>query len=190
MKITPSKKKQSKKWFALSLIGAVILVGGVAAALYITRPQQPTPGSQMPTGKPQNNTPRTDTPGDNKSNTDDKQKFLDEQAEKEKNNGGSTPPVEQHPQIPPSITLSAKTDKDTVIITTNLSSTPSGSCKLTITGGTTPVTKTAQVIYNPEFSTCAGFSVAKHEVNAPQWTIKLDVSSPDGTQTKTITYTP
>lgn len=185
MKTVQKKTSSSRKSLIISLLGVFLIIIG-AVAVYLLY-YQPTKETQTVS------TPQTDTvtpKEDDRSHQDsnNKQDFLDNQSN---NNSDNTPPTNTGtPPTTTALSVSAKSTEDMVIITTNLSSTSSGTCKLTITGGPTSVTKSAQVIYSPEYSSCAGFSIAKSEVNASTWTIKLDVSSPAGVQTKTITYTP
>lgn len=96
--------------------------------------------------------------------------------------------------LPPStensttIELSAKQEPNgSVTVLTKLYSVPDGSCTLTISNGAKTHTQTADVIYQPDFSSCAGFSLARDQLGAGEWTIKLTVAS-DATSEKTITY--
>lgn len=185
MKTVQKNRNSSKKGLIISLL-SILLIGIGAAAVYFLY-YQPTKETQT-VDTPQTNTVTPQEDDKSHQDSNDKQDFLDDQSN---NNPDNTQPTNTGTS-PTTATLSfsAKSTEDTVIITTNLSSTSSGTCKLTITGGPTTVTKSAQVIYSPEYSSCAGFSIAKSEINASTWTIKLDVSSPAGVQTKTITYSP
>ncbi|OYW44654.1 hypothetical protein B7Z28_00015, partial [Candidatus Saccharibacteria bacterium 32-45-3] len=177
-------ENSSKK--VLIILLSILLIGTGAVAVYFLY-YQPTKEAKT-VNPPETNTvtPKEDNKGHQNSN--DKQDFLDNQTN---NNSDNTPPTNTGASpTTPTLDVSAKSTQDTVIITTNLSSTSSGTCKLTITGGPATVTKSAQIIYSPEYSSCAGFSIAKSEISASTWIIKLDVSSPAGIQTKTITYSP
>jgi hypothetical protein len=88
-----------------------------------------------------------------------------------------------------SISLSAQTEtNDTVTIFTKLYGYSSGECTLTIHNAGKSVTKMAAVIYQSEFSTCAGFSLPKAELNAGDWEIKLTVNNNGAISTKDISY--
>lgn len=183
---THRKKKGSRKQVAFIILGVglVLVIGGVI--WYVLR---------------QNNTATNSTSISTNSQSDasdakNKQDFLDNQKEdKDNTTNTNTDPTKSDNEKPttptdPTISLSAKTAGDSVIITTNLSTISSGTCTLIITGGVAPVTKTAEVIYTPEYSSCAGFSVKKSELSAASWNITLGVKTNEKTLTKTITYTP
>lgn len=86
------------------------------------------------------------------------------------------------------IELSAKQESNgSVTVLTKLYSAPDGSCTLAISNGAKTHTQTVDVIYQPDFSSCAGFSVARDQLGAGEWTIKLTVAS-GATSEKTITF--
>lgn len=104
---------------------------------------------------------------------------------KDTDNPGVTVPT---PSSPDTIDLSAsKTDTSTVTIFTKLKNYASGNCELTVTNGTRTYSATAQILYQPEYSSCAGFSIPVSELDAGTWTIKLIATPTGGTPiTKTI----
>jgi hypothetical protein len=96
---------------------------------------------------------------------------------KDIDNPGTTVPT---PTSPDTIDLSAsKTDASTVTIFTKLKNYASGTCELTITNGPKTYPNTADILYQPEYSTCAGFSVPLSELGSGTWTIKL-TATPTG----------
>lgn len=122
------------------------------------------------------------------SNANEKQQFLDNEA-KQKDSTGETP----QPSKPPTnqdVDLAARTEGENVIITSKITTLQSGTCTLRITGGPTPFSQQAAIIYNPEFSTCAGFSINKQSISASTWTITLEVSNGSVQLEKTIKFTP
>ena len=74
-----------------------------------------------------------------------------------------------------------------VTISTKLYGVSSGSCTLTILNGTKKLSRTAIVIYQPEFSTCAGFSVPVADLGGGLWNITTTVDYNGTSATKTIT---
>jgi hypothetical protein len=79
-----------------------------------------------------------------------------------------------------SIELSARKEADsTVTVTTKLPGVAAGTCTLEITNGTKSASKSAPVIYQPEFSTCAGFSIPVSEVGSGTWAITLKLAGTD-----------
>ena len=95
--------------------------------------------------------------------------------------------------LPPSsnytIEMSAEKKDDTVVITTSLKGYEAGTCKLHITNGARTYDNTADIIYQPEFSTCAGFSVPLSALGRGSWSMDLVVTPYNGSSvTKTLTY--
>lgn len=99
-------------------------------------------------------------------------------------------PAEPKPSsLPTSDTVSLSTRKEangTVTVFTNLGSITDGSCTLTVTNGSATTSQTATVIYQPEYSICAGFSIPVSSVGTGNWTLKLDVTSGGVTASKTL----
>lgn len=75
----------------------------------------------------------------------------------------------------------------TVTVLTNLGAIPDGTCTLTITNGSKTTSQAATVIYQPQYSTCAGFSVPVSSVGTGTWTLQLSVASQGATVSKTAT---
>lgn len=87
------------------------------------------------------------------------------------------------------ITLTAdKTSDSSVTIYTQLKDYSDGTCTLTVTNGSQTNTQTAPVMYQPQYATCAGFSVPVGNLGTGTWTITLSVISGGTTIDKTITY--
>lgn len=84
--------------------------------------------------------------------------------------------------------VSARQETDgSVTITSKLFGVSGGKCNLSMTKGVTTVTKTADIIYQPEFSTCAGFSIPSSELTNGEWAITLSVISNDKNVSTTTT---
>lgn len=94
------------------------------------------------------------------------------------------------PETPSSsdlIELSATQDAGVVNIATKLHNFSSGICTLSITNNTNSLSEEAQVLYQPEFSTCAGFSIVKSRLGSGNWDITIDATPSGGTKlTKNI----
>lgn len=114
----------------------------------------------------------------------EKQDLLDEATDE--NTSSATP--DETTSSDQTISFQTRNETDEVVITTNLSSISSGTCKLTITADGDTFTQTAPVIYAPEYSSCAGFSVKKSELAGDAWSIRLDVSSGSDTFTTTASH--
>jgi cytoskeletal protein RodZ len=72
--------------------------------------------------------------------------------------------------------LSAKQESNgTVTVFTRLSSNADGKCQLSIANGAKSETKPADIIFQPEFSTCAGFSIPIRDLGYGPWNLSLAV---------------
>lgn len=71
----------------------------------------------------------------------------------------------------------------TVTVLTKLTSNTEGTCVLTIKNGAKTVTKNAAIIFQPEFSTCEGYSIPISQLGSGNWSITLSA----GSSVKTIT---
>ncbi len=96
-----------------------------------------------------------------------------------KNSGQYTQPLD-----PGNIQIDAKQEGSSVTISTRLTGYSDGTCNLLITNGSRTNTKTAQVVYASQFSTCAGYSVPVSEFGNGMWSLKLSVTSGDTTTEK------
>lgn len=88
-----------------------------------------------------------------------------------------------------SLSLSAKTETNgTVTVFTRLPAVPNGTCNLSVLNGTKTYSQEAEVIYQPEYSSCAGFSVPVSNLGQGNWNIKLSVTSNGNTVINSINY--
>lgn len=104
---------------------------------------------------------------------DKKQELVDPGSGKpdESTSNNSTP----HPAS--SIDLSAKQEaNNSVTVFSKLFNIGSGTCNLTVVNGNNSASQQAEVIYQSEFSTCAGFSIPIAGLGSGTWTITLSVS--------------
>jgi len=85
------------------------------------------------------------------------------------------------------IVISSTKSGDNIIISTQLKNYSDGECDLLIENGTNSYSRSVPVIYQPSFSTCAGFSVAKSELGSGTWSILLSVTSNNQTNQTTNT---
>ena len=193
MKIKQPRKKPIKA--ILLIAGLLILVAGAYAAFAYTSDKWPfTKSDSGPTKEEQQTI--------DDQNAKEKQDLLDAEAanddeatsdqtdsdtkSKDYNpaSSGSRPKVSKSSDID----LAASTKNDQLVVSSKLPSISSGTCKITLTKGGSVVTKQADIIYSPEYSTCAGFSFTTSEISRGKWNIKLDVNSSAGSSSKSITY--
>lgn len=156
-------------WLAALLVVAV-LIFFILEKTRVTNLIQ-TPGSQEVTPQQTAEQKRADDAR--------KQDFIEKSPE-------PTPtPVPQDSDV---ITLSASQEGSTVNILTKLKGFSSGSCELSLTNGSKTHTVTADIIYQPEFSSCAGFSVPVSQLGIGSWSVALNATPTGGSVlTKTIT---
>jgi hypothetical protein len=89
----------------------------------------------------------------------------------------------------PSLDLSARSESNgTVTVFTKLYNISNGVCELTATNGSTQKSLSANVIYQPEYSSCAGFSLPINDLGVGTWTIALTVKSNGHSYAKNINY--
>jgi hypothetical protein len=77
--------------------------------------------------------------------------------------------------------------KGSLTVFTNLGAIGNGTCTLTIANGSTTKTYTAQVVYQPQYSICAGYSIPVSDLGAGTWHLHLAVTSNGGTASKDTT---
>lgn len=78
-----------------------------------------------------------------------------------------------------SLSVSAKQDGASVIVQVKAVNVSAGNCELAIINGPRSSSQSAPIIYQPEFSTCAGFSVPTGSLGPGEWSIKVTVKAQD-----------
>jgi len=90
------------------------------------------------------------------------------------------------------ISASTKSEANgTVTVITKLGAISSGSCALDVRNGDKHINKVAPVIYQEQYSSCAGFSITSSEKAAlglGEWTIELSVVSNGKTHTSKTSF--
>ena len=82
---------------------------------------------------------------------------------------------------PESLEISVARDSSSVIITSKLSHVAGGICKLEITNAPKSyIVESVPVIYNPEFSSCAGYDVPVEKLGSGTWKIRITVQTNSG----------
>lgn len=169
-------KNKNNKLLILLAVGAII-VGIILLGL--TRNNGQTATSNQNGGP----TPEQ-TQAETKDNATGKQNFI-EGSKPGSNSGSGASPTPQSP----SIELSGRQESNgSVTVFTKLHTISSGTCDLVIKNGANQITRSASVIFQPEFSTCAGFSIPVSDLGSGNWDINLTVSTPDQNYTKNISY--
>lgn len=112
-----------------------------------------------------------------KTDAKNKEDFLNSATDQEQTQSGqSSPNTDTTGDVKISISPYRQSN-ELVVVTTNLGPLPDGTCTLTVTNGTNKQEQTAEIIYQPDYSTCAGFSVPVSSLGRGTWDIRLSVNS-------------
>ena len=99
--------------------------------------------------------------------------------------GGTSAPTAASPPV---IDLSSRVEpNNTVTIFTKLTGINDGTCNLAITNGSQSYKDSAAVIYQPEYSSCSGFSVPIDRLGKGSWSVTLNVVSNGQSQSESVT---
>lgn len=127
---------------------------------------------------------KSDEQKESEINTANKQKLIESTT---KDSGSSTDQNTYQNHSQSDISLSTKREtNDSITIQTQLTNYSDGTCELSITNNDQIIKKSAPVIYQPSFSTCAGFNIPIDLVGYGIWQISLRVTSKDKTNMNSI----
>ena len=165
MNIQSTQKKSSKKSFAIIVsIVALLLVG--AGTAYAIVQSQSTPSAEEKAAQ--------EVPY--KSESPD---ATDESVKED------TPEYDGAPSGDSTdVTMEASQQGTNVVVQTKLHGYSDGTCSLKITDGTLSNTVEAPVLFQPEYSSCAGFTIPTAEYATGTWNLELSVVSKGTTITK------
>jgi hypothetical protein len=172
MKISRTNSSQKKTVIIVAVV--IALAALLATALELMHVTDFIKDSKNTTSGPT----RAEERVQNEVNQNSKEDFI-------KSPEPTTSPVPE--PVSSDVELSAKQESNgDVTVLTKLQNISSGSCTITVTNGTANYTDSADIIYQPSFSSCAGFSIEKKELGAGDWMITLSVNN-NPTLSKTIT---
>lgn len=102
-----------------------------------------------------------------------KQEFLDSESK-----DGEVAPPSQHQITDESISLDKYESSTSLSIVTKITGfSGEGSCKITLSSsGKDTIYESAKILYQPEFSSCEGFSIPKSKLSAGDWLINLTLT--------------
>ena len=172
------KKPRELKRIAIITIAALLIAGLGICIFFLIKPQ-PTNNTNQP-----KTSESTDTQLINNGPPTTEQKSAGESQKEETNN--STP----NNNLGISIT-SINVLNDPIQIRSVISGviSSSGSCTLSLTQGSTVVTKTSDTYALPDSSTCRGFDINKNELSSGEWGLELTVNINDKTSSITDSFT-
>lgn len=164
-----SSNKPGKRIIRWLIVG-VVVVGSIVGVMYFlklgpfARDEAPSSTKQTPEQKVQ----------ESETDTDAKKTFIETtQAEEIP---GTEPPT---PTTPETIEITPSKGSGIVTVATKLHGYAAGTCNLTVTNNGKTTSYNANILYQPEFSTCAGFSINISDIGTGQWQINLTVT-PEG----------
>ena len=117
--------------------------------------------------------PGVDSQEQQKADDESKKEYLEQEGP------GVSEEVQKDTSATPAVVniTAEKNDNGSVTIFTNIKNLASGECNLSVSRGSEIFTDKAQLIYQSEYSTCAGFSVPITRLGNGTWSIKLNVTS-------------
>ena len=124
------------------------------------------------------------------ASADSKQQLLDNAVKNDESSNNTNPDTNTPATSPTSasLTLTASQSGSNVTVLTQIQNVAEGTCKLVVSNGIKSTTQIAKIIYQPQFSSCAGFTVPTDKVGAGTWSIAVSVTPADSTAiTKKIT---
>lgn len=164
-----NKQNAVSKKTIISILGAVIVTMLVAGVVYgaITY-FEPTRSETS-----ERDTPTEDSPATKEQNARDKENFINnvDLPEQNTDNDQQTNPATTD------ISMEVSQADSDVIVTTKLPSFSAGTCKLSITNGQKIYTDSADIIYQPSYSSCMGFSVPVARLGGGTWKITLNANN-------------
>jgi hypothetical protein len=174
--MTKSTKQKSRKKNLLIALGVLLSVAVTLFILEITDTTHFFHTSQQEKDKQQ------------AALIDAKKKKTFTQTTSSSGKGESSNTTYTPPNNPDNIIIDAKQESaNQAVITTKLYGYSDGTCSLNIQNDGHTYTANAQVIYQAEYSSCAGFSVPTNTLYTGTWNISLSVTSGGITQTKATT---
>lgn len=184
MNINSTRPNKKSKRIAIFIVAVVILVLTYVSVAYFSRWWPFLSSTSTPTDSQTQSSQQTeDQTAEKNQQTQDKQEFLD------KEDSDSETPSTPSQTTDNTVSLHISDDDDSLIVQTRIDGIVSGTCTLTLSNSTQTVTKTAEIMYAPEYSSCAGFTVAKSELGTGVWSITLTATGQGTTVKKTTSYT-
>ena len=123
-----------------------------------------------------------------KADAESKQAYLDSTKDSTTTDSDSSVGSSTQSAASASMTVSASQSGSSVTVLTQIQGVSGGSCKLTVTNGTAATSQTAQIMYQDQFSSCAGFSVPTSSVGSGSWNIAVTITPTSGSSmTKSTT---
>lgn len=168
-----------KKYLKTPLIVTPILLLAliVAASIHYYPQKESTDKSPTPSQKQ----------AEAKFNSESKKQFIENGGDKSQGSSNSTAtPTDTQSSNSDNITVSTRKAGNNLTVLIKLVGYSNGTCTLITSSGGKSNSQSAAVIYQSEFSTCAGFSVPISELGTGSWQLELTIGSNGIKTTKTL----
>lgn len=183
MKINKQNYRNKKKLILLSIAIFLVIIGLGVTALYRNQnhlwpfTREVESPSQTATDQKKATTENPSIP------------TTQNQDSKDTKSNNQTPATYTPPTSSDNISIEpSRTNNDVVTIMTKLKGYSDGQCSLNISNGSRSSKQSAPVMYQPEYATCAGFTVHVSSLGTGLWTIEMSVTSGESTVKKQITF--
>ena len=184
LKKTVKKQSSASRKYLLGSLAAVLVAVGIVAILELSGVTHLLHDPSLQSKDTASEQQRRQAAAD----ADQKRQFIEDNGKPSGSDQGDQPADPADPadgtggtQSSGQLTLTAEElSNGTVTVRTGLGAVNDGSCRLEVTRGTATTSMTADVIYAPAGSTCAGFSVPISSVGSGSWQIKLIVTPLSG----------
>lgn len=153
----PRNKKNTAIWW---VIAAIVLIGGFCFWFFVIN-------GGFSTGVEKNK------PEQQASDTKDKQEFIEGTAEEPTGEN----PLSSGNTDESKVAVTTAVNDEYVVVSTKLYEYSDGMCTLKVTNGSKQDTQSAPIIFQAEYSTCAGFSVKRDDLGSGVWAIELTATS-------------
>lgn len=177
------KRSSSRKMLVVAAVAAGVIIAGAAYAYSAYGPT----GSSKSTNKDasQEDTPAVETAPANLSPEEASKK---ENLINRTNDSGDKEAAAEKPATV-KISISLKQEQnDSVTVYTKIYGASDGECSLIAKNGSRSFQASAKIIYQPSYSTCAGFSIKKSELGAGTWEVSVSAKTlKDGSASATNT---
>lgn len=161
-----SSKSTVKKRRLLVLLSVLLLGAASVSAYSLINSSATTPEQE-----------EVSVEEDQAANLEKKEALIDDETEQ----NGDKPisnPNDRPEQGSPDIDIEAEqTSQDQVVVKTKVDNLSRGQCSLKVTNSGTEKTYKADLIYQEQFSTCAGYTIPVSDIGAGTWSIELTVAS-------------
>ena len=174
MSVRNTRKKTRLLKFVIILASLLLLVGALVIVLEKTKV---TNFIKLSNSVTENTGPTKEEAATQKKNEiTDKEKFVNTTDQNGQPMSGSN----TTPSPTSNLTITATQDASSVTILSKIYNVSSGTCKLVVNNSEKTTSQSAQVIYQPQFSSCAGFSVPVGSLGSGIWSISVTVAPGSG----------